>query len=242
MLLAVDLRQSVAVMPRLYWRRPTLAIAESMSVTKYTPDETRVERKERTRQRLIEGALTLVGEGRGFTSLSLREVARAGGVVPAAFYRHFRDLDELGLALVDMGAVTLRRLLREARRDGVALTDMLRGSVQIYRRFVAERGLVFRFIAGERGGSSPVIRAAIRREESHFAAEMAQDFRALGVLNELSTPTLNMVCGLVVSTMFNAASDILDLPHNQPRAEKELVENFVRQLRLIFLGARTWRD
>lgn len=202
----------------------------------------RIERKERTRQRLVDAALALIGQGRSFSALSLREVAREAGVVPAAFYRHFRDLDELGLALVEMGGVTLRRLLREARRDGIPPTDMLRGSVLIYKRFVEERSLVFRFIAGERGGGSRSIRDAIRTEESHFASEMAQDLRAIGTLPELSSATLQMICGLVVTTMLNAASDILDLAPGQPRREQELIENFVRQLRVIFLGAARWRE
>ncbi len=203
---------------------------------------TRVEQKERTRQRLIDAALALIGEGRGFSSLSLREIAREAGIVPAAFYRHYRDLDELGLALVEMGGAALRRLLREARRDGIPPTHMLRGSVLIYKRFVEERSLVFRFIASERGGGSRLLRDAIRTEESHFASEMAQDMRALGTLPDLSSATMQMICGLVVTTMLNAASDILDLPKNRPKQERELVENFVRQLRLVFLGAMRWRE
>jgi AcrR family transcriptional regulator len=198
--------------------------------------------KERTRLKLVESALALIGQGRSFSALSLREVTREAGVVPAAFYRHFRDLDELGLALVEMGGVTLRRLLRDARRDGIPPTDMLRGSVLIYKRFVEDRPLVFRFIAGERAGGSRVIRSAIRIEENHFASEMAQDLRALGTLPDLSTASLQMICGLVVTTMLNAASDILDLPPGQPKRERELVDNFVRQLRVVFLGAARWRE
>ena len=203
---------------------------------------TRIEQKERTRLRLCEGALGLIGDGRSFTSLSLREITREAGIVPAAFYRHFSDMDQLGLALVEMGGLTLRRLLREARRDGIPPTDMLRGSVLIYKRFVEERSLVFRFIAGERGGGSQVLRNAIRTEESHFASEMAQDLRALGTLKDLSSNSLQMICGLVVTTMLNAASDILDLPKAQVRQEKEMVDNFVRQLRVIFIGARYWKE
>lgn len=203
---------------------------------------TRSERKERTRQRLIDGALALIGRGRSYTSLSLREIAREAGVVPAAFYRHFRDLDELGLALVEMGGVTLRRLLREARRDGIPPTDMLRGSVLVYKRFVEERALVFRFIAAERGGGSRILRNAIRTEDGHFASEMAQDLRVLGVMPDLSREALQMICGLVVTTMLNAATDILDVPSGQPVQEHEMVENFVRQLRLIFIGARHWQE
>ena len=35
--------------------------------------------------------------------------------MPAAFYRHFRDMDELGLALVDDVCLRLRQIIREAR-------------------------------------------------------------------------------------------------------------------------------
>ena len=218
--------------------------ARKSTPLKADPDSrsSRVELKERTRLRLIEAALALIGQGRSFSSLSLREISREAGVVPAAFYRHFRDPDELGLALVEMGGVTLRHLLREARRDGIPPTDMVRGSVLVYKRFVEERSLVFRFLAGERGGGSRVIRQAIRTEESHFASEMAQDLRVLGTLPDLSSATLQMICGLVVTTMLNAASDILDLPKGRPKQERELVDNFVRQLRLVFLGARRWRE
>ena len=64
----------------------------------------------------------------------------------------------------------------------------------------------------------------------------------LGTLPDLSSASLQMICGLVVTTMLNAASDILDLPPGQPKQERELVVNFVRQLRLVFLGATRWRE
>lgn len=224
-----------------------MALAKSGSgrrTPKSAPAEpaSRNEKKLRTRSHLMDGALTLMGEGRGFSGLSLREVTRAAGVVPASFYRHFRDLDELGLALVEESGATLRRLLRDVRRDGIPPTDMLRRSVLIYKQYVEANRLQFLFIAGERGGGSPAIRKAIRTEEMHFASEMAQDMRGLGMMPKLSGETLRMLCGLVVTTMINAATDILDLPPSQPRFEAELVDNFVRQLRLIFLGAGAWRE
>ncbi|HEX4871934.1 MAG TPA: HTH-type transcriptional repressor FabR [Nevskiaceae bacterium] len=203
---------------------------------------TRGERKQRTREALLDAALRLMAEGRSFTSLGLREITREAGVVPTSFYRHFRDLDELGLALVDDGAGTLRRLLREARARGGDYEDLLRRSVAIYRDYVREHRLAFLFVASERSGGSPLIRAAIRTEVSHFASELAQDLRRLNLLPHLSTATLVMVCGLVVDTMLNAAGLLLDLPESPSRQEEELLETFVRQLRLIFLGAAAWRD
>ena len=203
---------------------------------------TRAARKRRTREALMEAALRLMSEGRSFTGIGLREVAREAGVVPTAFYRHFRDMDELGLALVEEGGTTLRRLLREARRDGLPASDVIRNSVRIYKSYLAEHPREFLFVASERSGGSPVIRAAVRREVYHFAREMAHDLRALGYLPHLATETLQMICGLVVNVMLSAAADILDLPPDQPRAEEELIDTFVRQLRLIFLGAAAWRE
>lgn len=204
--------------------------------------ESRSAQKQRTREHLLDAALNLMETGRGFSSLSLREVTREAGVVPAAFYRHFSDLDELGLALVEACGLTLRRLLREARRQGLPPTQMLRSSVLIYKDYVKEHHRYFRFAASARGGGSPSIRKAIRHEESHFAHEMAQDMRDLGLMPQLPLAALEMICSLVVTTMMNAATDILDLPEGQRQAEKEMTENFVMQLRLIFLGARAWRQ
>lgn len=200
----------------------------------------RGEQKQRTRQHLMDAALRLMSAGRGFASLSLREVAKEAGVVPAAFYRHFSSLDQLGLALVEECGVTLRRLLREARRKGLQPTQILRSSVQIYHDHVLQHRLHYLFAAGARGGS-PEIRKALRTEEAHFANELAQDLRDLGLMPaSLPMDALQMICKLVVTTMMNAATDILDVPAHQPQQEAELVENFVRQLRVIFLGARLW--
>jgi TetR/AcrR family transcriptional regulator, fatty acid biosynthesis regulator len=202
----------------------------------------RQDRKLRTRDSLMDAALTLMSQGRSFGSLSLREITREAGVVPTAFYRHFRDMDELGLALVEGSGLILRRLLREARKHGVPSTEIIRSSVTIYKKYVEENPRYFLVAARERLTGSPLMRYAIRTEVNHFINEMAQDLRDLRLIPQLSMESLRMICGLVVITMLNAASDILDLPPGQPQAEQELVDNFVRQLTLIFLGAGAWRE
>lgn len=202
----------------------------------------RGERKLRTRARLLHAALDLMGQGRSFASLSLREISRAAGVVPASFYRHFTDVDELALALVQEAGSTLRQMLREARLTGLEPTRMLRSSVQIYERHVAAHPLHFLFIAGERGGGSTLIRHAIRAEEHLFVLEMAQDLRQLGLFKQLSEAMLQLMCSLVVTTMMNAATDVLELRKSTQGDSTHLIDDFVRQLRLVFLGAKLWRD
>jgi AcrR family transcriptional regulator len=205
----------------------------------------RSERKDLTRAALLQAALQLMGEGRSFTSLGIREIAREAGIVPNAFYRHFRNTDELGLALVEEVGVTLRRLLREARQTGPARpgdSDMVRRSVQVYHQYVKDNRLLFLFISSERSGGSRILRLAIRNDVSHFTNEMAQDFRQLGVYRTLATATLRMVCGLIVNTMLAVAPEILDLPPDQPLLEQEMTDNFVQQMRVILLGASAWKE
>ena len=87
---------------------------------------TQAERRRHTRQALLDAALLQIEAGHSFDSLSLRSVARAAGVVPAAFYRqlakeyqHKRDrfcaaLAQAGLApAVPQGAYYV---LADARR------------------------------------------------------------------------------------------------------------------------------
>ena len=202
----------------------------------------RAARKDLTRSTLVRTALLLLGEGRSFGSLGIREITRHAGLLPNAFYRHFSTTDELGLDLVTEAGLTLRRLLREARQEPpVRGRDLIRHSVQTYQAYVRQNRLLFLFISSERAGSSRTLRAAIRSEVSHFTTEMAQDFRRMGAYPDLSTAHLQMVCGLIVTTMLAAAPEILDLPEDQPLLEAELTDNFVQQLRLILLGAAGWR-
>ena len=203
---------------------------------------TRTERKDLTRNSLLQAALTLMGEGRSFTSLGIREIAREATMVPNAFYRHFRNTDELGLELVEEMGIALRRLLREARQTGAADTDIVRRSVQVYHQYVIDNRLLFLFVSSERSGGSRILRLAIRNEVTHFTNEMAQDFRRLGVYKDMSTASLQMVCGLIVTTMLAAAPEILDLPPGQAMLEAEMMENFVQQLQVVLLGAACWKD
>src|SRR6059058_1698125 len=89
------------------------------------------ERRQHTRRALMEAALLQIESGESFDALSLRSVAKAAGIVPTAFYRHFASMDELGLALVDESFRTLRAMLRDAREGGLPPEHIIRRSVEI---------------------------------------------------------------------------------------------------------------
>src|SRR5687768_5705989 len=118
----------------------TLAPSKASSASRTSPG------RGQTRTALMQAALRLMGGGRGFTGLGLREIAREAGVVPNAFYRHFPDMDELGLALVEETGLTLRRLLREARKSPAPPSQIIRHSVQIYRQYIRDHHLDILFM------------------------------------------------------------------------------------------------
>ena len=68
--------------------------------------------KQKTRQAFLDAALALLEE-QSLSSLGLREVTRAVGVAPTAFYRHFRSIPDLGVALVDEALGSLHPMVRE---------------------------------------------------------------------------------------------------------------------------------
>ncbi len=188
----------------------------------------------------MEAALRLVDE-RGFSSLSLREVAREAGIVPTGFYRHFEDLDELGLALVDESFRSLREMLRGAREDAGDYSGVIRGSVEILARAVYEHRLHWRFIARERSGGVSALRRAIRSEIRLFSSELATDLSRFPGLNDWSSEDLQMIAALMVNTMVSTAEALLDAGPEDPRAEAEVVRTAEHQLRLIVLGVPQWR-
>jgi len=203
--------------------------------------QTRSERKQRTREALLDGALELLDD-RAFGSLSLREVTRAAGIVPAAFYRHFQDMDELGFALIDESFRRLRQMLRSAREDRRDYDGVIRASVAILVRHVHENRLHFRFIARERSSGVPALRRAIRGEIRLFSSELATDLARFPDLRTWSSDDLQMIAGLMVNTMVATVEAILDSPPEDPLAEQDIVMTAERQLRLIALAVPHWHS
>jgi AcrR family transcriptional regulator len=202
------------------------------------PPTTRAAQKEQTRQRLLHAAHAQLAH-QGFTSLSLREVTRAAGVVPAAFYRHFADLDELGLALVAQSFGALREAARAARADsGGALSNATSGEVLRLLRYSREHRDLFRFIARERVGGSAVLRAAIAREMALFESDLAVDLARAPALAGWDAADIRLLASLLAAVMTRAVEDVVD---TEDEAVHLAVERRVlRQLDLIGAGVRGW--
>ena len=188
----------------------------------------------------MEAALLRIQAGENFDSLSLRSVTKAAGVVPAAFYRHFDSLDDLGLALMDESFRTLRSVLREARKGDWAAA--IPGSVQVLVGYVSSHRDHFAFIARARGSSSDRLRRSVLSEIRLFASELATDLARFPYLRDWNTADLNMVATLIVNAMISTVEAILETPADDQRAQATIADVAERQLRLVILGVSQWRS
>ena len=216
-----------------------------------TPVERRshAERRHQTRRALLDAALEQMDAGFGFDSLSLRRVTRSAGLAPAAFYRHFASMDELGLALMEESVATLHLMLREARADRPEPEHLIARSVEILVAHVREHRLHFAFMAHARASGNTVLRHAIRSETKLFASELATDLSRFPTLRDWATADLQMLASLFVDTMLSTINSILEASGSgagadalTPEAEARIVSLAERQLRLIVLAIPHWKS
>jgi AcrR family transcriptional regulator len=197
----------------------------------------RLERKEATRRAIVAAALHLLEE-QSFAALSLREVTRAAGLAPAAFYRHFDSMEALGLVLIDESFRTLRDMLRGARAGRLDTTRIIDSSVEILIAGVNERREHWRFIARERNSGVAVLRYAIRTEIRLIASELAIDLARFPGLVGWSTEDLNLLANLFVNAMISIAEAIEDAA--DPAAIEPIRQTGIKQLRMIIVGVAHW--
>ncbi|OAK55477.1 TetR family transcriptional regulator [Rhodococcoides kyotonense] len=203
-----------------------------------TEPGTRAERKERTRQALIEGTLELLRD-RSFASVSLREVSRSAGIVPTAFYRHFASMEDLGVALVEDSMRMLRQMLRDARKDPSVKNAS--ESLRILVRQVRNHEEQFRFLARERYGGVTEVRRAFATELRMFVSELTIDLARMPGLRAWNVDDLEMAADLIVSTMLTAAEGLLEIDRPGSRKEQDLLRRTEQQVRLVVLGMGAWK-
>lgn len=205
-----------------------------------------VDRKRRkpgeTREKLMTAALALVGRGRHFVSLGIREVTREAGVVPTSFYRHFRNMDDLGLQLVDELGLVLRKMMREARANVLQADKLMEESVAIFVSHVQANRAFFFFMAQGLAGESRAVQEGIRSEMRFFTSELANDLRRMRLMEHLSDSDLDLTCDLVVRSVAFSLTDLLGIAPEDEYQVEQVKTRTTRFLQLIFVGAAHWKS
>ena len=112
------------------------------------------------RQDLIEKGIELLNE-EGYANLSLRKVAKACGVSHAAPYNHFKDKDELLLAMQRHVEMEFARVLQQAAVDGAG-DDTLMALGLAYINFFVQNPAYFRFMQNQDNAGIVISRNEIK--------------------------------------------------------------------------------
>jgi len=193
----------------------------------------RQEQKLKTRQNIIHAAFSLLDENRCLSAISLREVAREAGIAPTSFYRHFKDMDELGLTLVDEAGLALRQLMRQARRRIASGGGVINTSVETFMEFIAANKNVFRLLLREHTGTSSAYRLAEFREIQHFVEELTDYIiERQGVEYRIA----QLQADAMVRLVFSAGAEALEA---DTKLRLEIGERVKAQLRFVQMGATT---
>ncbi|MFD5258806.1 TetR family transcriptional regulator [Streptomyces bobili] len=203
--------------------------------------------KQKTRQALLDAALGLL-EDQSLSSLGLREVTRAVGVAPTAFYRHFRSIADLGVALVEEALGSLHAMIRTTVTTAESSDERIARAVDLIARHVDEYPAHVRFIARERHGGVQPVREAIRDQLGRFAEEVRTELAKDPAAEGWSEDDLLMLSHLYVDQMLITGSLFLEAHEAQesgkaPAGERERVVRLAtRQMRLISIGRHHWLD
>jgi AcrR family transcriptional regulator len=199
----------------------------------------RAAQKEQSRRALLDAALRLL-EHQNLSGLGVREVTREAGLSPAGFYRHFRDLDELGVTLVTESLGSLHLMIEKVLAEQGDPERLIERTVAVIARHVREHRSHMRFLARERHGGVQPVRAAIAAEVAAFTEQTAAALRLQEESADWSAADLLMLAALYVEHLVGTAAAFLEAPAGSRTAEQRIAARARDQLRLISIGRRHW--
>ncbi|WP_327343436.1 TetR family transcriptional regulator [Streptomyces europaeiscabiei] len=198
-------------------------------------------RKQRTRQALMDAALGLLEE-QSLSSLGLREVTRAVGVAPTAFYRHFRSTADLGVALVDEVLGSLHPVLGDLMSAVGDSDELIERAVDLIARHVDAYPAHVRFIARERHSGVQPVRDAIQGQLARFTEEVRGELAKRPETHGWTDDDRLMLAGLYVDQMLVTASLFLAALDETEEERLRVTRLASRRMRLINIGCRHWLD
>lgn len=192
-----------------------------------------------TKEELFQAALNLIGPQKSISSLSLREVAREAGIAPNSFYRHFKDIDELAIELIDRAGIVLRQILHEARLQASRQNSIIRSSVEVFiAQLDADEGNLSLLLREGYTGSKSY-KQAVERQLNYFQQELQEDLIRLERLNNKKLYHPDIAAKAITQLVFNMGANVIDMPAED---RKEIAEQTMIMIRMILEGARHLED
>lgn len=204
--------------------------------------------KEKTSQALIQAALELCAE-EGYASLSLRSVARKAGIAPTSFYRHFREIDEMGVEMVVQAKEVLTDCLTAARKKmtfpGIRKNDspaqwlksiegLTRPFAETFINFMEKHIQLLHLFFQERTGSSEAMRQAISEAFDHLTELLVVDLQDLTGTSSIQPGDLRLTAETLLTIASSSGMELLTDPQTKT---KDIASRVILKLNLLLLGA-----
>lgn len=186
-------------------------------------------------QEIISAALNLVGPHRSISSLSLREVTREAGIAPNSFYRHFKDVEALNVAIIELAGKHLRTIIRDARTLIINERSVVRVSVECFFSEMSKPGSTLPILLREGTVGSGDFQDAIKKQLDFFAHELQTDLeKANAISKRYQTDETLVVAKAVTQLVFAMGGIALNSPESDL---KKTTEETVLMVKFILKGA-----
>lgn len=208
---------------------------EKQQIVEQTPARTVGRKATITKEELFQAALNLIGPQKSIASLSLREVAREAGIAPNSFYRHFKDIDELAIELIDRSAIVLRQILNQSRLKASRHSSIVRSSVEVFiEQLDADEGNLSLLLREGYTGSASY-KVAVEKQLNYFQQELQEDLVRLERLNGTKMAHPDLAAKAITQLVFNMGAKVINLPSEE---RKVVAEQTMIMIRMILEGAR----
>jgi AcrR family transcriptional regulator len=188
-----------------------------------------------SRDDIILATLKLLGPNRSVSTLSLREVARAAGIAPNSFYRHFRDLDELVVALIDLAGESLRQLIGEARQRASAEHSVVQACTDAFMARLRADDPLLHILLREGTVGSAAFKQAVERQLHFFEEELRLDLMRLAAMKKTDLYEPAITAKAITRLVFAMGATALDLP---PERYAEFTRQVVVMVRMVISGTQ----
>ncbi len=210
-------------------------LQEAKNIQETVPARTVGRKATITKEELFQAALNLIGPQKSIASLSLREVAREAGIAPNSFYRHFKDIDELAIELIERSGGVLRKILHQARLKASKQSSIIRTSVEVFiEQLNADEGNLSLLLREGYTGSHSY-KLAVEHQLNYFQQELQEDLIRLEQTNGSKLAHPDIVSKAITQLVFNMGAKVIEIPVEQ---RKETAEQTMIMIRMILEGAR----
>ncbi len=186
-------------------------------------------------QDVMDAAVGLLDSNRSVSTLTLREISRAAGISPNTFYRHFRDVDELTVAVIDQAGRALRGIIRESRLIVTLEHGVIRSSVETFMKQLDSEDKSLHVLLREMSTGPEPFRRAVDRELNHFEDELRDEFERRQKSGKVVIHRPELVAKAITRLVFTMGASAADLPSDQ---RSEIVEHTIEMIRMIVAGAQ----